>query len=118
MKGVLDGYDFDVQHQEHEEDEEEAEEEAADETGICECINSHGQEVFFPADREAFIIGSPDGVDYEYPANYGLGFCSDWDAGLDPYCAENGEDYCEAQWCYVSSECEASDATPSNLNED
>ena len=64
------------------------------------------------------IIYTVDGVGYEYPPNYGVGICAPWDTDLEPYCAENEEDYCEAEWCFVSSECEASDTTTSNLNPD
>ena len=117
--------DFPDPGEEEEEEEAEAEEEEEapevpfpEEFGVCDCVMSHGQDVHFPADRMAYTTYTADGVDYEYPANYGVGFCSDWDSGLDPYCAENEEDFCEPKWCYVSSDCEASDSTPSNLNPD
>jgi len=55
-------------------------------------------------------------VDYEYVGDYGLNSCAAWDTGLEPFCADNSEDYCEASWCYVSLECAASDTKVSNLN--
>jgi len=90
--------------------------EASGELGVCECLDSHGQSVEFPVDGEPFVTYTVDGEDFEYPANYGSGVCAAWDSGLEPYCADDSETYCAAQWCFVSSECEASDTTVSNLN--
>ena len=59
------------------------------ETGVCECLLQHGQEVFFPMEGSPFILYTKDDVDYEYPANYGLGMCAAWDEGLEPDCDEN-----------------------------
>ena len=90
--------------------------EQVDETGICECLITHGQAVTFPEDGEPFITYTIDGVDFEYPPNYGSGVCAAWDSGLEPDCADDSEDFCAAMWCYVSPDCEASDVTVSNLN--
>jgi len=104
-------------------DEEEADEGQAEddvpfpeELGVCDCLMTHDQDVSFPTDGPPSIVFTYEGVDYMYPPNYGVAVCSDWDADLDPFCTENGPDYCGAEWCFVSSDCEASDATVSNLN--
>ena len=57
-----------------------------------------------------------DGESFEYPPTYGAAGCAAYDSGLDPECAENSDYFCEQQWCYVSSDCAASDTTVSNLN--
>ena len=102
---------------------EEAEEAAADdevpfpdELGVCECLMTHDQDTFYPTDGDAHILFTYEGVDYMYPPNYGLAVCADWDADLDPFCAENGPEFCGAEWCFVSPDCEASDTTTANLN--
>jgi len=64
-------------------------EDDADETGVCECLTAHGQEVNFPLGGNPYIVYTKDDVDYEYPANYGLGACASWDEGLEPDCDEN-----------------------------
>jgi len=87
-----------------------------EELGVCECLKTHDQDVFFPMDSAPHIVFTYEGVDYMYPPNYGLAVCSDWDADLDPFCTENGPDFCGAEWCFVSPDCEASDTTSANLN--
>ena len=93
-------------------------EDGADETGVCECLMTHDQPLNFPSDGSPYIIYTDGGVEYQYPANYGVGVCGAWDTGLEPNCAENENNYCELEWCYVSAECEASDAAVSTLNEE
>jgi len=64
-------------------------EDGTDETGVCECLSQHGQQVNFPLEGNPFIVYTKDEVDYEYPANYGLAACAPWDEGLEPDCDEN-----------------------------
>ena len=88
------------------------EEEVADETGICECLMTHGQDPFFFDDGDvwiSYIEIELDGVIYERPVDFGTAKCDAWSSGLEPYCGENQDERCLAQWCYVSNDCSASD---------
>lgn len=91
-------------------------EEEEDETGICECLGTNFQDIYFNDGEPHFLFGGlGDGEELRYPADYGTS-CRDWDDGREPFCADNEEDYCTASWCLVSADCEASDTTTSNLN--
>ena len=92
-------------------------EEEESEVGVCECLLTHDQDIFFPIDGEPYIAFTLDGEEYEYPPNYGAGICAAWDSGLEPSCADDGADFCGDSWCYVADDCEASDVTASTYFE-
>ena len=79
----------------------------------CECLTEHGLEL--NEDGEFVVIYQ--GVQYPYDANYGLNECAAWDQDLGPFCLDNAQDFCTAQWCYVSNDCTAPDTTPSNVED-
>ena len=53
-----------------------------------------------------------DGVEHNYPGNYGLTTCMAWDLDLPPTCADSdgmplvdAPDFCGQNWCYVGETC-------------
>ena len=42
------------------------------------------------------------GIDYSYPADYGINTCEVHDAGRDPYCSKpDPPEWCAERWCYI-----------------
>ena len=79
----------------------------------CACMDWHGQAVTFPLDGGAHLSLSYAGRDYEYPWNYGTS-CEAWNTDLGPDCLDNAyEQFCTEKWCFVSSDCTASDVEES-----
>ena len=87
--------------------------EAGPELGVCECLADNG----LPG-IDGKIIVEFEGIPYEYDSDIGTGSCAAWDSGQEPYCADNEAHFCTAMWCYVSSDCTASDTTIANDNPD
>ena len=55
-------------------------------------------------------------IDHEYSPDYGTGMCDAWDEDLDPFCnVANPPDFCDKEWCYVSSACTAGDVLDTAL---
>ena len=72
----------------------------------CSCLTESGIDVKVGLDGSPVIIYTDaDGVEHEYPGNYGLTECMAWDMGLPPTCdGEDAEAFCADSWCYVSNE--------------
>ena len=63
------------------------------ELGVCECLVDNGITAY-----DGKIILEFGGSPYQYDSDYGTS-CAAWDAGLEPYCADNEAPFCEAMWC-------------------
>ena len=45
------------------------------------------------------------GIDYSYPADYGINTCEVHDAGRDPYCSKpDPPEWCAERWCYIDED--------------
>ena len=79
----------------------------------CSCLTSSGLPVETDADGNPIIVYTDaDGVEHNYPGNYGLTTCMAWDLDLPPTCADSdgmplvdAPDFCGQNWCYVSETC-------------
>ena len=72
----------------------------------CPCITEFPTAIA-PPSRSSWqkVRATIQGVEYQYPARYGLSKCSAFDAGLEPYCsgATDLPPWCGAEWCYIDS---------------
>ena len=62
---------------------------------------------------DEFITYTDQGIDYQYPVDYGLSMCMAWDLDLAPTCADaegmpllDAPMFCGQNWCYVSDTCD------------
>jgi len=84
----------------------------------CACKSTNYQTIHIDSDGNYIFNSEQDGETYAYPGNYGVGTCAANDAGLEPFCADNEEAYCELEWCYVDAACDADDVTESTFVND
>ena len=78
----------------------------------CSCVDMNG---ISPTFMDG--VGMLDVFDGQcnalmLPMNYGTEECMAWDADN---CADEGAEYCEAEWCYVNDDCMAEDKQKSGL---
>ena len=75
----------------------------------CPCLTA-AQRSAVPGWSDALFVNddgttkvSLSGIDYDYPAAYGLGECAPHDVALLPYRAvDDPPDWCESMWCAAS----------------
>ena len=75
---------------------------------LCPCIEANGLQRVSRLGKE-YIVATVNGVDYDYPTNFGTQECQSWDLTTPPYCAaasgqpkSDAPVWCSRKWCYVN----------------